>query len=206
MLEQELKLTAPRLEVLNDVFESPYVRQYSIGNPLPPARFLGIYYDTQDDSLRKAKCSFRARLEGSVFRAAFKSAGETIDGLFRHQEYETVIDGWLENVSLVPEGELKDVLLQLLGPNEPLVPRVKVDMQRRVMNLKIEETQIELVADQGVIAANDREHALFELELELKQGDIERIMAMGEYLKSNFSLVPSRLTKHQIGLGLWQIR
>ena len=204
MLEQELKLTAPRPEVLDDVLESLYVRQHSTGSPLPAVRFLAIYYDTRDDSLRKAKCSFRARLEGRVFRAAFKSAGETSDGLFRHQEYETVIDGWLDNVSQVPESELKDALLGLVDPNEVLIPRVRVDMQRRIMDLEIGETHIELVADQGVITANDREHALFELELELKQGDIAQIVAMGETLKSNFSLVPSRLTKHQIGLGLWQ--
>ncbi len=204
MLEQELKLTAPRPEVLDDVLESLHVRQYTTGSPPPPVRFLAIYYDTRDDSLKKAKCSFRARLEGSVFRAAFKSAGETVDGLFRHQEHETVIDGWLDNVSQVPESELKEALLGLLDPNEALIPRVRVDMQRRIMDLEIGETQIELVADQGVIAANDREHALFELELELKQGDVGQIVAMGEALKLNFPLVPSRLTKHQIGLGLWQ--
>ena len=203
MLEQEIKLTAPDIQALDSVYESDLLRQFIDGKSAQPVRFLAICYDTPEHKLGKSRVSFRARLEGTIFRAAFKLPGQIVNGLSSRIEHETEIDGWLSNVESIPPGTLKDELLKFVNENDTLIQKVKVDMQRRIMNLVVDGARIEVVADHGVISANEKKHELFELELELKSGEVDAITGLGKQILEIYDLVPSTISKHEIGLNLW---
>ncbi len=204
MLEQELKLTAPSIDVLNRVTNYKHVQEIVTGSVSPAKRFLANYYDTVDKKFEKNLCSLRVRLEGDCYRAAFKLAGEIVDGLSSRPEYECDIDGLIHCVGNLPDGLLKSKTLEFVSENEKLMTMVVVDMQRQILNLEVDGTKIEFVADHGNISANSRQAELFEIELELKSGNLEEVIKLGQVLKDEFNLIPSILTKHQIGLALWE--
>ena len=204
MYEQELKFTAPDAQTLASVLDSDVVQQYSLGAASDPQRYLANYYDTRDRDLERDRCSLRARQEGKKFRAAFKLPGKIVDGLSQRQEYECEISGWFKKPGVLPDGELKFLVLNHIEEGEKLFTMVSVDMQRRKLELEIDGTKIELVTDDGVVNANDRQVRLFEVELELLNGDINDIKDLGNILEQKYELTRSLFTKHQIGLNLWK--
>lgn len=172
-----------------------------------PRHFLGIYYDTAEGELAAQRCSLRARKEDGVLMAALKLAGGIENGLSCRMEYEASLDKLLETAADLPEGELKDEVAKLISLDAPLDQQVEVDMQRSIRDLLVPGedgvvSKVELVADEGVIRAAGLSESLYEIELELKEGDIAPILELGERLKTQFELTPSERTKHQIGLAL----
>ena len=207
MFEQELKLTAPDEETLRAVLSSSVVSDACIdasnsGWPLEPQQFLARYYDTQDLELARNMISLRARREGSQFRAALKMKGVMLDGLSQRQEFECDITDWLSCAADLPECTLKSKALKCIAPDRPLIQRVGVDMQRTIRWLEFQGAKIELVTDHALISGKNGQATLYEVELELKQGEVDAIVNLGNLLTSQFSLTPSTQTKYGIGLSL----
>ena len=77
-------------------------------------------------------------------------------------------------------------------------------MQRSIRNLHFAHSEIELTADRATISkANlQRRVDLYELELELKRGDVAAVVQLGGLLTRQFALTPSTLSKHRIGRQL----
>lgn len=203
MLEVELKLTASNARVLEILVTSSIIQKHLVGSALPTQQFLARYHDTSDRVFQQKQCSLRSRLEGDRFRAAFKEKGQIVDGLSSRNEWECDIDGWLQSSLDLPEGELRDRVAEMTKSKSDLETLVIVDMQRTIFNLEWNGTKIECVTDSGTIQANDQVIELHELELELKQGHVDKIIELGNQLKDNYELIPSTLTKHQLGLQLW---
>ncbi len=204
MLEQELKLTVPNPVTLERITGSAHIQNWLTASPIGPLRFLARYYDNTGRVLQQAQCSLRSRLEGQVYRAAFKEKGQLVNGLSQRIELESDIDGWLETADMIPEGSLRSRVLEFLDKDEKLIPMVMVDMNRRIYNLELEGTRIECVTDSGRISGNIQHAELHELELELKSGEIGVLEGLGQVIRKEFGLDWSLKTKHEIGLGLWE--
>ena len=205
LLEQELKLVADNADVLEAILDSELVKQAGICEGTHgPERFHAIYYDTSELELEKTRHSLRARMEGDHLVAAFKLPGSIVDGLSRRVEYEAPLRDWLRTPDDLPESELKRQVLSILIPDAMLLPRVEVDMHRSIRILESGGSQFELVADRGVIKGAHGECQLHELELELKRGDVEPVLRLGQQIADQFGLKPSHMTKHEIGLSLCQ--
>ncbi len=207
MYEQEIKLTANCGAVLDAVLQSELVRGLDSGvGSCDAVRYLGIYYDTESHALEDDRYSLRARLEGERWRAALKFGGSIENGLSRRHELQTDISGPLENIGQLPRGELRDKVLDIIAEDAPLIARVTVDMKRSIRNLEIEGTAIELVTDNGMIYGmphgRSRQVSLYEVELELVEGDLAKVIELGEALARAHALTPSIMTKHKIGLQL----
>lgn len=207
MYEQEVKLTAADATVLAQVLQSDLVREYECdtgAGRIDAARYLGIYYDTDSRAMEAARCSLRARLEGDKWRAALKYRGTIVDGLSRRRELEVDIDGELTCADDLPAGGFKDAVLAMVSPRAPLYEYLRVDMLRSIRNLLFRDSVIELSADNARIIHREskREVALYEIELELKRGDLGAVVELGRRLARQFALTPSTLTKRRIGLNL----
>ncbi len=203
MLERELKLTAPDPGTLDAVLSSDLVKEACISPIETEARqFLGVYYDTENLDFERLRCSLRARKEGDKFRAAFKLAGSMVDGWSQREEYEEDIENWLFTLDDLPEGDFKQRVTSIVDLKIALIQRVMVDMSRTIRNLKVVDSSIELVADQGVIRGTNGARKIYEIELELKRGKADALLEFGGILQSQFALSPSTQTKHSIGLSL----
>jgi triphosphatase len=205
VLETELKLTASNSKVLETIVASSIIQKLLVGSALPTQQFLARYHDTADQVFQQKQCSLRSRLEGDRFRAAFKEKGQIVDGLSSRNEWECDIHGWLQSTLDLPESDLRSRVSEMAKSETDLETLVVVDMERSIFNLEWKGTKIECVTDSGTIQANGRTIELHELELELKQGDVDKIIKLGNQLKDNYELIPSTLSKHQLGLQLWNL-
>ena len=203
MIEAEVKFRVTDPETLLAVSESPLVREYRVEGPHGPHQFLARYYDTADNRFEAARCSFRSRRENRTFRAAFKEPGEIVDGLSRRVEYEADLEDWFESARDLPEGPLKTRVLEIAGENARFETRVVIDMQRTVQFLDVGGARIELVTDAGEIRSGERSETLFEIELELKGGNQDAMVAYARRVRDAFDLRPSTVSKHEIGLALY---
>lgn len=202
-LEQELKLTAPDAAVLDGVLGSSAVREHTVaGSERPPRRFYATYYDTPDRKLERLQWSLRVRQEGARWKAALKTRGAMMNGVSSREEYEAPVSGWIAVVGELPPGDLRSKALQALDENDPLEPRVVVDMTRSARDLELGGAVAELVTDHGVITAGGRSLELYEVELELRSGDFGLLDAFGRRLAEEHGLTPSLVSKHEIGIGL----
>ena len=203
MIEAEVKFRVTNPDLLAAVSDSALIREYRVEGPFGPHQFLARYYDTPDGLFETARCSFRSRRENNTFRAAFKEPGSIVDGLSRRVEYEADLEHWFDSAEELPAGPLKSRVLEIAGEDARFETRVVIDMQRSVQYLELGSTRIELVTDAGEIRAGNRSETLFEIELELKRGDQDTMVAYAQRVRDAFDLVPSTVSKHEIGLALY---
>jgi len=203
MMERELKLTAADEATLDEILACELVTAACVSDPEADAvAFEAIYYDTEDLTLQAQRCGLRARAEGSALRAAMKLPGKLINGLSERIEYEAILESWPKSFNDFPQGELFEALSERISMEAKMVERVRVSMSRRIRLLEVDGAKIELVADHGLITGQKGKQVLDEIELELKQGEVEPMIALGESLKRHYGLAFSSNTKLGIGLSL----
>ncbi len=206
-IEQEIKLTAPDQATLEQLIDSDMVRQaVSVpGQDYAPRRFAAIYYDTPDWALRELRWSLRSRFEGERHVSTLKRNSTLKNGYSSCEEIEQDITNGFKQIACVPVGTIADVLRSVIPASTPLLPRVKVTMLRRKRILKIGDTTLELVTDTGVISGNGQSTELHEVELELIQGDLlsDPMRKFARRFINAFGLQPSSMSKHRIGLSLY---
>ena len=206
-IEQEIKLTAPDQATLEQIMASDLVRNtlHHDSTATAPKTFAAIYYDTPAWHLRELRWSLRTRDEGDRHVSTLKRNSTFVDGFSSCEEIEQAVDKSFECVTDIPPGKIADSIRALFPRPTPLLPRVHVNMQRSKHIILIGNTSLELVTDSGFIKANGKQYDLFELELELLEGDLQSddIQAFVTALIRQFSLQKSQASKHQIGLSFY---
>lgn len=141
-----------------------------------------VYYDTENLDLQKRKWTLRLRKEGARSVVTMKTAG---DGFSRGEwEYEAQN---LENCAshLVSLGAPQELLAIL---SAPLRPVCGAEFTRCAAKLTLPSAEVELALDYGRLFKGEKEVPLCEMELELKTGDPQAVLAYGEKLAEAFSL------------------
>lgn len=206
-IEQEIKLTAPNPDTLDELINSELVNQYSHHSCAQGKAecFAATYYDTPKWALRDLRWSLRTRYEGDRHVSTLKRDSRLEKGFSSCEEIEQTIDNAFSYVSCVPQGKIADALSAELAITTPLLARVEVTMQRRKRILAIGDTLLELVTDAGHISGNGQQLDLYEVELERLAGNLEskEMQAFMQTLSETFSLRASRRSKHQIGLSFY---
>ncbi len=204
-IEQEIKLTAPDADSLAGVMDDPLITRLlsDRDEELPSQSFRATYYDCPDWRLRERRWSLRTRYEGERHVGTLKRRFHIRSGYSACEEFEQPVNHEFKQVSSIPPGQIADTLLEVMPGTTPLLQRVKVNMTRQKRELVLGQTRLELATDMGYITANDRRIELFEVELELLQGDLHdpAVKTLADSLCRNHSLRASRLSKHQLGLA-----
>ena len=144
------------------------------------------YYDTPQRAMAAKRQTLRRRYENGAAVYALKTylpAGS-------HGEWET-------EAASFPEAMEK---LRAMGaPNLPdvdtLVPICGAAFTRSCCLIDVEGGKIELALDQGVLTGSGREIPLREVELELKEGPDEALLAFGPNFAARFALTEEPLSK-----------
>ncbi len=206
-IEQEIKLTAPDQATLGRLIDSDIINQAALApsQSYMPVCFAATYYDTPDWALRELRWSLRTRFEGPRHVSTLKRNSSMENGYSSCEEIEQAITTGYKRVACIPAGSIANALRVELPAGTPLLPRVKVTMQRRKRELKLGDTVLELVSDTGIISGNGRQVELHEVELELLQGNLfsDSIREFTRQLIGDFGLQPSSSSKHRIGLSLY---
>ena len=144
-------------------------------------RLQALYFDTPDDRLARAGLSLRLRQEGSRWVQTVKLTG--VGGNLDRAEHEVALAPVARgrtpkldprrHAGSVPGQALAAVLAEAGAPQ--LVARYGSRVRRRSGLIRVGDSVIEASLDQGHVEAGARRLPVCELELELKQGEVEAL-------------------------------
>ena len=120
------------------------------------------YYDTSSLDLKNAGMSLRVRKSGQERVQTFKAPARARNGLHHRQEIETPIEGETPDIEKFRSRRLARLLDKKGNPG-------------RRIPVRIADSEIELVLDEGTVNSNGRSEPICEAELELKPGSPARL-------------------------------
>jgi inorganic triphosphatase YgiF len=134
------------------------------------------YFDTKDGRVRNAGYSLRVRKSGGRLVQAVKHKPAAAAGLFVRREWETEVPGFAIDDAALAKTPLKKLLES--GEAGPLNPQVRTKFRRTIWLVRVKDSEIEVVLDEGKVTAGRAETPLCELELELKSGKPRALFAL----------------------------
>jgi triphosphatase len=146
------------------------------------------YYDTPEHKLRKHHCGLRLRSieteEGQTsYEMTIKHGNKGVAGLHQRQEYNVTLPNKQLDLSLFPTEALPiSFEPQLLATQ--IIPLFNTNFHRRIWLINYHQSQIELAFDKGYIEKTSYRLPIDELELELKQGEINPLLDFAYTLSS----------------------
>ncbi|MES2997883.1 MAG: CYTH domain-containing protein [Pseudomonadota bacterium] len=199
-LEIELKLSInPDPAHVALLFNHPLLIQ---SNPITE-HLVSRYFDTPDLRLWHQGLSLRIReAEGRTIQT-LKTAGEQLGDLHHRYEWDQPIDTTLPTIHAFEDKKVSKKLATLIE-KQPLIELFHTRFNRTQWNLHPEtNTQLELVLDQGSVNTDRHQMPLHEIELELKQGDVNQIDKIAQRLKQTIPLTLETRSKAQRGYFLY---
>lgn len=197
--ETELKFTGPE-DALARLRRAPALRKLA-GKRRPRTALLnGVYYDTEDFSLRDAGYVLRVRGQGRRFEQTIKSA----DGasIATRLEVNVAVPSQAPDIEAIPDEDLKRRIAKLVD-GRPLKPMFAVDVRRTVMLLAPRRGQLlEAAFDVGEIRNGKARAPVSEFELELVTGDATALIECARTLTAGSPLTLSLQSKSERGFGL----
>lgn len=153
------------------------------------------YYDTPEGALSTKRYTLRRRMENDVSVCTLKTPTK---GLGRG-EFEVVCDTIEEALPM---------LCKLSGiadlENIPLKEVCGARFTRIAKTFTWQGTTMELALDRGELYGGGKSIPLWEVEIELKDGNVETLRAYGAFLSAAYGLQPEKASKFRRGLALYR--
>lgn len=215
-METELKLRFTDARELTGFLADPWLTRLTMPGSRVETRMVSHYLDTAEKLLDQKVASLRLREEGDARVLTVKTGSDTKNGLHRRLEWSLDIDGDWPDVlrtgldvdrfcrDAVSRGDSDQQLRVVLAGIEgrPLIEICQVCFTRTAFDVMHENTLMELALDFGELRAGSRVEPFFELELELKKGDVRDLKDLGEKIAARFFLMPEPLSKFARCLAL----
>lgn len=203
-MEIELKLSIAPGDV--DAFRQlPLLQEFSSGANDVQELF-STYFDTADLHLKQHRSALRVRKLGNLWIQTYKGGGRVEAGLHQRHEWECEVPGpQIDLARLLPlvDNPVAYEALALPGLQAQLQEMFTTSFKRTIWMLHLpQDTIVELALDQGYVEAAGRQVPLCELELELKSGQTEALLAFSQSLRQAMTLTPSNISKAQRGFAL----
>lgn len=161
-----------------------------------------VYYDTATSALKRAGLAYRVRRQDQELVATVKADGQAGGGLHRRAEWSVIVKDIAPDISPFSDTPVGH-RLQSAVQGEPLQELFKTCFWRESMDLKLEgEGCLELAIDQGEIRADNKTDLIQEVELELKEGHVARLLHLAALLVERYPLLPEMQSKYHRGLKL----
>jgi len=202
-LEQEIKLLVIQPSEL-DLMALPLIREY-LQAPVSHIHLLSTYFDTPDKALMTFGVGLRLRQIGEQWLQTVKCSGEAENGLHQRLEWEHQLSGPEFDTERLADTALAPLLAQ---PDvwHAIAPVFTTEFERCVLPIRFDDgTTVEMAYDRGEVRAGPRRADIHEIELELKQGEIEKVQEFAEQLKAALPLEYSDISKAGQGYKLSQV-
>ena len=154
------------------------------------------YYDTFDGKFSSRQWTLRRRLENGKSICTLKTPADT----HGRKEWEVECGNIM---AAAPK------LCQLGAPQELMIfsisglrPLCGAKFTRLAAMLEIPGGKVELALDRGILTGGGRECPLLEVEVELKEGSEEAMLAFSALLAEKYRLTPEKRSKFRRSLGL----
>lgn len=167
-----------------------------------PRALRSVYFDTPDHDLRQAGIALRLRREGRRWLQTAKAKAVRTGALQQAAEAECPAPGGRLQVRRIPDAEIRGRVEAVLNGHDP-APVAETQIRRAVIELPLDGGgRAELALDQGEVVAGDRREPLCEIEIELKDGSLDALLALAHRLFPEGGLDVSRLSKAERGYRL----
>lgn len=156
------------------------------------------YFDTPEQYFALNQMGFRVRVKNHRYEMTLKTKGEIVSGLHIRPEYNLP----LENEKPDFKRLVSHFNLQIEGSDqiaEALIPTFSTDFIRHQWLIEINQSQIEVVLDQGEVKNPFGSEKICELEFELKIGTLADIFQLIEQMPKLNGMWLSSLSKAQRG-------
>ncbi len=173
-------------------------------------QLLNIYFDTANHDLKQAKAALRLRFDtqANCWLQTLKTAGQQRNGMSARQEWEVVLPA--------SETDVPAWQLELFSPDAqaylaPIAPAMRplfhTDFKRDIFDYRQGDNHYEWAIDRGEIRSAQDEHpariSIQDLEIELKQGNLNSMQALAEHARTALNAQPQTLSKAARGYGLF---
>ena len=200
--EIELALAGPP-NLIASLPAHPVVARHALA-PARRERMVSRYFDTPALDLWRRRAVLRIRSSDGRFELTLKQSLPGTTGLAHRREWNLAADAFLPDLRRLPR-ELRDGFG--LGPATRLVPVFETDIWRVSVPLRLERPcggscLIELACDLGEIRAGGRSEAVCEVELELREGELDLLRAFASRLQGIGPLRPQAEDKALRGYRL----
>ncbi|RAP72710.1 CYTH domain protein [Candidatus Erwinia dacicola] len=198
-IEIELKFIAAAeaaSKIADKLANWPY--QHSEGQKLT-----NIYFETDDSQLRRWDMGLRIRGFGDSYEMTLKTAGQTVGGLHQRPEYNVALSQPELNIALLPA----DVWQQgtdVAALQQRLNALFSTHFVREKWEVTYLRSEIEVAYDCGEVSAGALSEPLREIELELKSGQRNDLLAFAAELAMLEGLRLGSLSKAARGYALAQ--
>lgn len=202
-LEQEIKMVVGHQDEL-ELLALPWLVELLEAEP-ERVHLLSTYFDTPDKALQQFGVGLRLRQVDSQWLQTVKCSGEAKDGLHQRKEWEHSLEGPVFNLDLLAETELAP-LLEQEAVWSAIEPVFTTEFERQILPLRLSDgTTVEMAYDRGEVRAGSKQAVIHEVELELKQGKVEKMQQLAETLKAALPLEYSDISKAGQGYKLSQV-
>jgi len=137
-----------------------------------------VYYDTPDRRLRAADAALRLRRDGRRWLMSFKAGRSPATGLTQRAEWEVVVGRTGFAPESLPLDEIRrETHIDLRDVLPKLAPVFETRFARRWAEITLPaDTAVDVCVDIGRIVAGRRGAPIHELELELRDGDLDAML------------------------------
>ncbi|WGE70180.1 CYTH domain-containing protein [Actinobacillus equuli subsp. haemolyticus] len=191
-IELKIMLKAENVEALADWFTQQNVLSQAtdiLGN---------TYFDTPEQFFAQNKMGLRVRNHNQKYEMTLKTKGEIVDGLHIRPEYNLPLESYQPDFKRL-NSHFNLQIQQAEQIAQQLSPTFSTDFTRRKWLIGLNQSQIEVALDQGIIKNSFGEEAICELELELKSGSLTDILALLKQIPRQDGMWFSNLSKAQRG-------
>lgn len=165
-----------------------------------------VYFDTEDEDLRKAGIAYRLRQENDRVTATIKwdAHVNASTGLHERKEVNLVVNDdklfYSPNIDLFESSEAYPVLKKAAG-NKKLVKTVEMQFNRQLVKINTGSSLSAVSFDVGWIDGECGRVQVNEMEIEWYHGDREDFRSLAAELADKYDLVPEDVSKLQRGFA-----
>ena len=204
-MERELKLEL-REDQIDRLRDLRALSSLRIGRPHDELH-VNTYFDTADFELHRHQLSLRVSRNSDRLVQTLKTQGRRRAGLFEREEYESEIAGETPALDallgMVPKQSESARLIGDAGLASRLKPVFATHVRRTVSQLRLPHgEEVELALDRGELLAGHLRAPLHEVEMEIKNGESDRLYGVAIEMLAAVPLRISRLSKGERGYAL----
>lgn len=156
------------------------------------------YFDTPEQYFSLNQMGFRVRVKNHRYEMTLKTKGEIVGGLHIRPEYNLPLENEKPDFKrLISHFNLQIEQAEQISAN--LQPTFSTDFLRHQWLIEINQSQIEVVLDQGEVKNPFGSEKICELEFELKIGTLADIFQLIEQMPKLDGMWLSSLSKAQRG-------
>jgi inorganic triphosphatase YgiF len=217
-LESEIKLRLDGATQLSSILENPLIARLAMPDSRREPDLVNLYYDTAQHDLTGRQMTLRLRQDGRLTTITLKSGEIEASELQQRFEWTAVLPpdwdgdlrngldtGWFRREATSmgdPDAALTDALA--LIKSHPLVVLCEARFHRTTLDIGYGDSLLELAVDRGELIAGERNEELYEIEVELKEGDVRDLVELGHEMQNSLPVTPEPLSKFARCLRLLQ--